>query len=86
MTGDRRLLGLAAGQLALGIVAGVLAPVELRNPLGLVHLPIVPLFASALCQALLLALWGATSRASPWKRLRGWPPGPCIWRSCSPPT
>src|SRR4051812_16293496 len=71
MTGDRRLLGLALTHSAFGVVAGVLAPVEIRFTFGLVHLPIVPLLALALCQALLLALWGAASMASPWTRLAG---------------
>src|SRR5437763_1748142 len=34
-------------------------------------LPGLPLPALASCQALLLALWGATPTASPWKRLAG---------------
>jgi hypothetical protein len=40
-------------------------------PAGLDHILIVPLFAVALCQALLIALWGTASTATPWKRLAG---------------
>jgi len=71
MPGDRRLQILAVGHLALGVVTSVLAHVELRTPYGLRHLPEVPSFASALCQALLLSLWVAVSQASPWMRLAG---------------
>ena len=80
MPGDNRLRNLAVAQIALGVVAGVLAPVKLPDPsgwlsilppFGLDHILIVPLFALALCQALLIALWGTASTASPWKRLAG---------------
>jgi len=80
MTRDRRLLSLAVAHLTFGIVAGLLAQIELSDPFGLAYiLPpfglrkilIVPLVATALCQALLLALWGAMSQVSPWKRIAG---------------
>ncbi len=80
MMRDRRLLILAVGHLILGVVAGLLAHIQLSDPFGLSGvLPpfglrdilVVPLVATALCQALLLALWGATSRASPWARMAG---------------
>lgn len=71
MTGNRRLSWLVAAHIALGIVAGVLAPIKLRNSYGLENLLIVPLFASALCQALLLSLWVATHWSAPRKRLVG---------------
>lgn len=71
MTGSRRLPWLVAAHIALGVVAGVLAPVKLRNSLGLEHILIVPLFASAMCQALLMALWVATSSSAPKERLVG---------------
>ena len=71
MPGDSRLQILAVAHVALGVVTSVLAPVELRTPFGLEHIPIVPFFASALCQALLLSLWGAVSQAKPWMRLAG---------------
>lgn len=80
MTGDRRLLKLAAGNLILGIVAALLAHIQLPDPFGLASiLPpfglrdlfLVPLFASILSQAVLLALWGASSKLSPWGRMAG---------------
>jgi hypothetical protein len=71
MSVKRRLLGLAARHIVLGIIARLLAPIELPNVFGLVRLPVVPLVASALCQAFLLAVWGATSSGSPWRRLAG---------------
>ena len=71
MPGDRRLQILAVAHVALGVVTSVLAPVELRTPFGLGHIPMVPFFALALCQALLLSLWGAASQAKPWMRLAG---------------
>ncbi len=66
-----RLLSLVAGHIVLGIIARLLSPIELPNFFGLVLLPVVPFIASALCQAFLLAVWGATSRGSPWRRLAG---------------
>jgi hypothetical protein len=80
MPGDRRLVNLAVAQIALGLVAGVLATINLPDPLGLArylppfglgHILIVPLFALAMGQAVLLALWGVASQSSPWKRLAG---------------
>jgi hypothetical protein len=38
---------------------------------GLDRILLVPLFASILCQAVLLSLWGVTSRVSPWGRMAG---------------
>jgi len=80
MTRNRRLLILAIGHLAFGVIAGLLAQIELDDPFGLAYiLPpfglrdilIVPLVATALCQALLLALFGVMSRVSPWWRIAG---------------
>jgi hypothetical protein len=71
MSVNRRLLSLEASHLVLGVIAALLAPIELLNFFGLVHLLVVPLVASALCQAFLLAVWGATSSGSPWRRLAG---------------
>ena len=71
MHSDRRIWSLAVAHLAFGIVTGVLAPVEIFTPSGLVHVLIVPFVASALCQSLLLSLWVAVSQAKPWKRLAG---------------
>jgi hypothetical protein len=62
---------LAVTHLALGVVTGVLAQVELGTLFNLEHILIVPLFALALCQSFLLSLWGAASQARPWKRLAG---------------
>jgi hypothetical protein len=84
MPGDRRLQILAVGHLALGVVTSVLAHVELRAPSGLRHLPEVPLFASALCQALLLSFWVAVSQASPWMRLAGLFAGPVYLEALLP--
>jgi hypothetical protein len=70
MSVKRRLLGLAAGHLVVGIIAALLAPIELPD-FFLCDILVVPLFASARCQALLLALWGSTSRGSPWRRMPG---------------
>jgi hypothetical protein len=80
MTGDRRLQRLAVRHLAVGFVAGFVALIKVPNPPGLESiLPpsgvrdilMVPLCASALCQAVLLAFWVATSRSSPWRRIAG---------------
>jgi hypothetical protein len=68
---DRRLAWLVVAHLAAGVVAGALAPVELRTPLGLDRILVVPLFAVALGQAVLLALWGVGSTGPPWKRMAG---------------
>ena len=70
MTADRRLLKLAVGNLILGVVAALLAPIRVST-FGLDHILLVPLFASILCQAVLLSLWGATSRVPPWGRMAG---------------
>jgi hypothetical protein len=80
MPGDQRLRKLAVAQIALGLVAGALAPIRLPDPLGLADLLppfgvqrilIVPLFALAMGQAVLIALWGVASTSSPWRRLVG---------------
>jgi hypothetical protein len=80
MTGDRRLWMLAVGNLILGGVVTLLAPIQLSDPFGLAQiLPpsglrdilLVPLFASVLCQAVLLSLWVVTSTLSPWQRTGG---------------
>ena len=57
------------GNLSFGIVAALLAPIRLSGMFGLDHILLVPLFASILCQAVLLSLWGVTSRVSPWGRM-----------------
>ena len=79
MPGIKRLWWLVAAHLALGVTASFLAPVVVHPswlrcmlpPAGMDHILIVPLFALALCQALLIALWGTASTATPWKRLAG---------------
>lgn len=71
MTGNRRLQLLAVSHLVLGVGTAVLAPVELSTPFELGHILTVPFVASALCQGFLLALWGAVSSATAWKRLAG---------------
>jgi hypothetical protein len=71
MPRDRRLGILAAAHVALGLVTGVLAAVELRTPMEFKHILIVPYLASAFCQSFLLSLWGAASQAMLWKRLAG---------------
>lgn len=71
MPGDRRLQILAVAHLALGVVTSLLAHVELFTPFGLRHILIVSFLAMALCQALLLSLWGVASQARPWKRVTG---------------
>jgi len=79
MSDERRLRNLAAAQVALGVIAGVLAPLELPPlglqhilpPLGLQHILIVPLAASAPSQAVLLAVWAVASPGALWKRLTG---------------
>ena len=71
MLRNRRLQLLAVPHVALGVVTSVLAHVELSTPFGLAHILMVPFVALALCQALLLSLWGAASQARPWMRLAG---------------
>jgi hypothetical protein len=80
MPGDKRIRNLAVAQIVLGIVAVVLAPIRLPDPLGLARiLPpfglerilIAPLFALAMGQAVLIALWGVGSASSPRRRLAG---------------
>jgi hypothetical protein len=80
MPGEQRLRNLAVAQIVIGVVAGVLAPIKLPDPLGLARiLPpfglerilIAPLFALAMGQAVLIALWGVASTSSPWRRLAG---------------
>jgi hypothetical protein len=48
-----------------------LAPIEIRTPSGLPHLPIVPLFALTFCQVILLSFWAVFSPTTRWKRLGG---------------
>jgi hypothetical protein len=71
MTGDRKLVKLALANLGLGIVAALLAPIRVSGTFRLDFILVVPLFASVLCQAVLLALWGASSKASLWGRMAG---------------
>jgi hypothetical protein len=71
MTGDRRLVRLALANLGLGVVAALLAPIRVSGTFGLDHILVVPLCASVLCQAVLLALWVASSGVSPWGRMAG---------------
>src|SRR5947209_5831358 len=80
MPDARRLRNLAVTQIVAGVVAGVLAPIRLPDPLGLASiLPpfglerilIVPLFALTMGQAVLISLWVVTSSSSPGWRLVG---------------
>jgi hypothetical protein len=71
MPSDRRLQILAVAHLALGVLTGVRAPVELRTLFAFKYILIVPFFASAFCQSFLLSLWGAASQTMLWKRLAG---------------
>jgi hypothetical protein len=71
MPGDRRLWGLGAAHLGLGLASRALAPFDVPTPFGLERILVVPLVALALCQALLIALWGAASGASAWTRPAG---------------
>lgn len=71
MPGDKSLRNLAIAQFAIGVVASALAPIELDSPLGLGRILVVPLFASALGQAVLIAVWGVASPISPWMRMAG---------------
>ena len=70
-TGDKRLKSLAAIHFVIGLVAGFLKQIDLNAPRELSGLLVVPLVASVLCQAFILALWGVISTASPWKRIAG---------------
>jgi hypothetical protein len=85
MTSDRRLLSLALALLALGGVAAVAAPIEIRTASGLVHILIVPLLALALCQAFLVALWGTAATAAPWLRFAGLVAGAVYLDALLPP-
>ncbi len=69
MLGDRRLQIVAVAHLGLGVVFSVLSRFEVHTQFGLEHILMVPFFALALCQALLLSLWGAASHATLWIRL-----------------
>lgn len=69
MPDNKKLWNLAVAQFVLGVVAAALAPIKLDSSLGLVHLLVVPLFASVLGQAVLLAVWGVASTISPWARV-----------------
>ena len=64
MPGNRRLKNLAEIHFVIGLIARYLASMGSRALA-------VPLIASVLCQAFILALWGVTSTASPWKRIAG---------------
>jgi hypothetical protein len=63
MTVNRRLLGLTVGHLVLGMIASLLAPIALSRSAGLEVVWVVGL---GLCQALLLALWAASSTGLAW--------------------
>jgi hypothetical protein len=78
MTGNRVLRRLVVAHLALGLLTVAVAPIEIHFPAkfasffaphGLSHVLIVPLFATVMCQAFLLAVWAETSLSSPWLRL-----------------
>jgi hypothetical protein len=58
------------GNVILGVVAALLAPIRVST-FGLDHILEVPFAASVLCQAVLLALWVASSGVSPWGRMAG---------------
>jgi hypothetical protein len=68
---NRPLLTLAKVHFVIGPLAGLLVivglPLPLRNPAAV----LMPILATALCQAFLLALWASTSMALPWKRFAG---------------
>jgi hypothetical protein len=71
MSSDRRLRWLAMAHVSLGLFAGISAPVEIRTPYGLWHLPIVPFFALTFSQVVLLASWAVFSPRAAWRRLGG---------------
>ena len=71
MRSDKRLRNLAAIQFITGLVAGFLVQIHWNAPRELTGLLFVPLVASVVCQAFILALWGVTSTASSWKRIAG---------------
>jgi hypothetical protein len=71
MSVNRRLVGLAAGHYVVGIIAALLAPIEVPSFSPLKHILLVPLLASAPCQAFLLAVRGAASSGSPPVRVAG---------------
>jgi hypothetical protein len=71
MPRDKRLRSLAALHFVTGLIAGYLATIGSHAPNGLSGILLVPLVALVPCQAFLLALWGVTSTASPWKRIPG---------------
>jgi hypothetical protein len=52
-------------------MARLLAAIEFARFSTLTSILVVPLFSLPLCQAFLLALWGATSVGSPWGRMAG---------------
>jgi hypothetical protein len=68
---DKKLNILVVAHLTIGVVTGLLAQVEVSALIELEHILIVPFFASVLCQAFLLSLWGTASQARLWKRLAG---------------
>jgi len=69
--GEKRLRNLAIAHVAIGLGAGVLAPIEVDSPFDLAHILVVPLVALAACQSVLLAVWVVTSTSLPWKHLAG---------------
>jgi hypothetical protein len=71
MTGYRKLRILVVAHVALVVVAGLLAPFELRALSEFKHLLIVPFFAFAFSLLFLLSLLESASREAPWKRLAG---------------
>jgi hypothetical protein len=71
MTRTRQLVSLVAGQLALAAAASALAHLKVGALPGFEHILIVPFCGLVLCQALLLAVWGAISTAAPHLRAAG---------------
>ncbi len=78
-SGEKRLRSLAIAHVAIGLGAGVVAPIEVDAPLGLIHILIVPLVASAACQSVLLAVWGVTSRHCRGNDWPAWFAGQSTW-------
>jgi hypothetical protein len=69
-TSDERVIrNLANVHVAIGIAAAIAARIDLPPTVGLPHILVAPLIASAMCQAVLLALWVVNSTASPFVRL-----------------
>jgi hypothetical protein len=70
-TEDKRLRTLAGAHVVIGLLAGIFALVKLPLPMRLDTILIVPLIASSLSQAFLLALWGVASTIPLWKKIVG---------------